>query len=42
MNIKIDSLHIYNDHYSASVQYQGQDHFGLDDDDIIAYKIPLF
>ncbi len=42
MNIKIDSLHIYNDHYSASVQYQGQDHFGLDDGDIIDIRFRYF
>ncbi|MGY0341324.1 DUF3289 family protein [Xylella fastidiosa] len=42
MNIEINSCNIYDDHYCASVHYQGQDHFGLDDGDIIDIRFHYF
>ncbi|MCX8962758.1 DUF3289 family protein [Erwinia psidii] len=40
--ITIKSLHIGNDHYQAVVHYKIQDHFGLDDDDVLKFKFNQF
>lgn len=40
--ITIKSLHIDNDSYQAVVHYKVQDHFGLDDDDIMKNKFSQF
>ncbi|GAL59456.1 hypothetical protein EV102420_18_00340 [Pseudescherichia vulneris NBRC 102420] len=40
--ITIKSLHIDNDCYQAVVHYKVQDHFGLDDDDIMKNKFSQF
>jgi len=40
--ITIKSLYIDNDHYQAVVHYKVQDHFGLDDDDILKNKFNQF
>lgn len=40
--ITIKSLHIDNDSYQAEVHYKVQDHFGLDDDDILKSKFNQF
>jgi len=40
--ITIKSLHIDNDSYQAVVHYKVQDHFGLDDDDIMKNKFGQF
>ena len=40
--ITIKSLHIDNDHYQAIVHYKVQDHFGLDDEDILKSKFNQF
>lgn len=40
--IKIKSLHIDNNSYQAVVHYKVQDHFGLDDDDIMKNKFSQF
>jgi len=40
--INIKSLHIDNDSYQAVVHYKVQDHFGLDDDDILKSKFNQF
>ncbi|WP_261641890.1 DUF3289 family protein [Erwinia mallotivora] len=36
-HITIKNLHIDNDHYRAVIHYNVQDHFGLDDDDILNF-----
>lgn len=41
-HITIKSLHIDNDCYRAVVYYKIQDHFGLDDDDILKSKFSQF
>jgi len=40
--ITIKSLHIDNDSYQAVIHYKVQDHFGLDDDDIMKNKFSQF
>lgn len=40
--ITIKSLRIENDHYRAIVHYKVQDHFGLDDNDILNVKFSQF
>lgn len=40
--ITVKSLHINNDRYQAVVHYKVQDHFGLDDDDILKNKFNQF
>jgi uncharacterized protein (TIGR03034 family) len=40
--ITIKSLHINNDYYHAIVHYKVQDHFGLDDEDILDVKFSQF
>ncbi|ORN01677.1 YPO3983 family protein [Pantoea septica] len=41
-HITIKSLHIENDRYRAMVHYKVQDHFGLDDNDILKTKFSQF
>lgn len=41
-HITIESLHIGNDHYHASIKYKVQDHFGLDARDILKSRFTLF
>lgn len=41
-HITIESLHIENNHYHASIKYKVQDHFGLDARDILKSKFTLF
>lgn len=40
--ITIKSLHLGNDYYRAVAHYKIQDHFGLDDDDILKFKFNQF
>lgn len=42
MDITINSLHIHDNRYCASIHYQGQDHFGLDDGDILDFRFHYF
>jgi len=41
-HITIKSLHVDSDSYRAVVNYKVQDHFGLDDDDILSLKFSQF
>ena len=41
-HITMKSLHIYKDSYRAVVHYKVQDHFGLDNDDILKVKFSQF
>lgn len=41
-HITIKSIDIHNDYYRAVVYYRVQDHFGLDDDDILKSKFSQF